>query len=59
MSNLEQTLSIIKPDAVERNLQDEIKRKSKFQKMKQRSFIKYTNLNHFLMNFVTIYHLAP
>ena len=26
MSNLEQTLSIIKPDAVERNLQDEIKR---------------------------------
>ncbi len=25
MSNLEQTLSIIKPDAVERNLQDEIK----------------------------------
>ena len=27
MSNLEQTLSIIKPDAVERNLQDEIKKK--------------------------------
>ncbi len=27
MSNLEQTLSIIKPDAVERNLQEEIKRK--------------------------------
>ena len=26
MSNLEQTLSIIKPDAVERNLQDEIKK---------------------------------
>ena len=25
MSNIEQTLSIIKPDAVERNLQDEIK----------------------------------
>ena len=25
MSNVEQTLSIIKPDAVERNLQDEIK----------------------------------
>ena len=25
MSNLEQTLSIIKPDAVERNLDDEIK----------------------------------
>ena len=27
MSNSEQTLSIIKPDAVERNLQDEIKKK--------------------------------
>ena len=26
MSSLEQTLSIIKPDAVERNLQDEIKK---------------------------------
>ena len=26
MSNLEQTLSIIKPDAVERNLQEEIKK---------------------------------
>ena len=25
MSNIEQTLSIIKPDAVERNLQDKIK----------------------------------
>jgi nucleoside-diphosphate kinase len=25
MSNVEQTLSIIKPDAVERNLQDQIK----------------------------------
>ena len=29
MSNLEQTLSIIKPDAVERNLQDEIKNEFK------------------------------
>ena len=26
MSSIEQTLSIIKPDAVERNLQDEIKK---------------------------------
>ena len=26
MSNIEQTLSIIKPDAVERNLQDQIKK---------------------------------
>ena len=34
MSNLEQTLSIIKPDAVERNLENEIKemfKKSGFQ----------------------------
>ena len=30
MSNIEQTLSIIKPDAVERNLQDQIK--SQFKK---------------------------
>ena len=29
MSNIEQTLSIIKPDAVERNLQEEIKKKFK------------------------------
>ena len=29
MNNLEQTLSIIKPDAVERNLQEEIKKKFK------------------------------
>ena len=29
MSNIEQTLSIIKPDAVERNLQDEIKNEYK------------------------------
>ena len=29
MSNIEQTLSIIKPDAVERNLQDQIKNEFK------------------------------
>ena len=29
MSNIEQTLSIIKPDAVERNLQDEIQNELK------------------------------
>ena len=29
MSNIERTLSIIKPDAVERNLQDEIKNEFK------------------------------
>ena len=30
MSNIEQTLSIIKPDAVERNLQDQIKNEFKY-----------------------------
>ena len=29
MSNIEQTLSIIKPDAIERNLQDKIKNEFK------------------------------
>ena len=37
MSNLEQTLSIIKPDAVERNLQDEIKK----------NFIEWHDFSHF------------
>ena len=32
MSNIEQTLSIIKPDAVERNLQEEIKNEFKKKK---------------------------
>ncbi len=39
MSNIEQTLSIIKPDAVERNLQDEIKNefiKNKFSIIKEK-----------------------
>ena len=34
MSNIEQTLSIIKPDAVERNLQDEIKNEFKIKGFK-------------------------
>ena len=68
MSNLEQTLSIIKPDAVERNLQEEIKKfllkmdlilkmKKKIQisKVKPKNFIKYINPNHFIMNFVIIF----
>ena len=42
MSNTEQTLSIIKPDAVERNLIDEIKN----------IFIQ----NNLTMIYVTIYH---
>ena len=68
MSNLEQTLSIIKPDAVERNLENNIKEmfkskgfsilkekkfKSKSQKLK--SFIKFMKQNHFIMIYVIIY----
>ena len=39
MSNIEETLSIIKPDAVERNLEDKIKNvfiKNNFQILKQK-----------------------
>ena len=54
MSNIEQTLSIIKPDAVERNLENEIKeifknkgftilkeKKFKLKSLKLKSFIKF------------------
>ena len=71
MSNQEQTLSIIKPDAVERNLVDEIKKiftsnnlkikeskKFKFPKKKLQSFIKFINQNHFMNIYVLIYLLA-
>ena len=71
MSNIEQTLSIIKPDAVERNLIEEIKliftknnlklkRIKKFilQKKKQLNFIKFIKLNLFMMIYVHIYHLV-
>ena len=63
MSNIEQTLSIIKPDAVERNLQDEIKqefvkngfdiqkeKKFIFLNKKLNNFIKYMRRSHFIMN---------
>ena len=45
MSNIEQTLSIIKPDAVERNLQDEIKQEFlnkgfQIKKEKKNSYLK-------------------
>ena len=70
MSNLEQTLSIIKPDAVERNLENEIKemfknkgfnivkekKKFKLKKLKQRNFTKFMKLNLFIMIFVLICH---
>ena len=68
MSNIEHTLSIIKPDAVERNLIDKIKtifinnnlkikssKKFKSLKMKQQSFIKFINQNLFTMTFVHIW----
>ena len=68
MSTSEQTLSIIKPDAVERNLEGNIvdiftksglkiikKKKFTFQKMKHQVFMRYINQNTFLMTFVTIY----
>ena len=70
MSNIEQTLSIIKPDAVERNLQEQIKNEFKnngfeilkekkfiYLKKKLKSFIKFMSLNHFIMIYVHIYHL--
>ena len=41
MSNLEQTLSIIKPDAVERNLENEIKQmflKNGFNILKEKKY---------------------
>ena len=68
MSNIEQTLSIIKPDAVERNLENEIKemfklkgfnivreKKLKLKKLKQKNFIKYMKQNLFIMICVNIY----
>ena len=68
MSNIEQTLSIIKPDAVERNLDNEIKemfksngfnivdeKKFRLKKSKQKNFIKYMRQNHFIMIYVLIF----
>ena len=53
MNNIEQTLSIIKPDAVERNLGEEIKifldnkkfynQKYRLPKMRLQNFIKFIN----------------
>ena len=70
MSNIEQTLSIIKPDAVERNLDNEIKemfknkgfsivkeKKFKLKNQKLKNFIKFMKQNHFTMIYVLIYLL--
>ena len=46
MSKVEQTLSLIKPDAVERNLEEEIKQffiKSGFKITKQKNCLLYTS----------------
>ena len=65
---MEQTVSIIKPDAIERNLQDKIKdifiknnfmivkeKKVKLKKKMQNNFIKFTKQNHSIMIYVIIY----
>ena len=68
MSNIEQTLSIIKPDAVERNLENEIKemfknngfsilkeKKFKLKNLKLKIFIKFMKQSHFIMIYVNTY----
>ena len=67
----EQTLSIIKPDAVERNLSEKLNQflqkqfkniRDKnfiFLKMKLQSFIKFISQNHFMINYVIIYLQVP
>ena len=70
MSNIEQTLSIIKPDAVERNLENEIKeifkingfkivkeKKFKLKKQKQKNFTKFMKQSLFMMIYALIYRL--
>ena len=72
MSNTEQTLSIIKPDAIERNLTEEIKsiflkiiyqfykqKNFKFQKMKLQNFIKFINQNLFYEKLCNYLYIGP
>ena len=67
MSNIEQTLSIIKPDAVERNLAEKIKekfleneliiknqKKYKSQEKKLQSFTKFIKQSLFMTDYVII-----
>jgi len=69
MSNTEQTLSIIKPDAVERNLDNEIKemfknkgfsivkeKKIQIEKLRLKNFIRFMKLSLFIMIFALIFH---
>ena len=71
MSKSELTLSIIKPDAVERNLVENIKeyflknnlnikesKKIHITKMKLLNFIKFINQNLFIVIYVLIFHLG-
>ena len=69
MSNIEQTLSIIKPDAVERNLENEIKeifknkgfsilkeKKIQIEKSEaENNFIKFMKQNHFTTIYANTY----
>ena len=68
MSNTEQTLSIIKPDAVERNLAEKIKhkftenkltiknqKKYKFRERKRQNFTKFIKQNLFMIDYAAIY----
>jgi len=69
MNNIEQTLSIIKPDAVERNLENDIKqmfkdnsfkivdeKKIQIENLKLKSFIKFMKLSLFIVIYAHIYH---
>jgi len=71
MSNIEQTISIIKPDAVERNLTEEIKKifiknnlkilnskKIHISRRKPLNSIKFTKQSLFIMIYALIYHLG-
>ena len=69
MSKIEQTLSIIKPDAMERNLEEKIKNifiKNNFEIIKEKkvklekrmlNYFKFMKLNRFTTIFVIICHL--
>ncbi len=70
MSNIEQTLSIIKPDAIERNLDNEIKemfknkgfsivkeKRFKLKNQRLKNFTRFMRQNHFIVIYVLIYLL--
>jgi len=62
MSSIEQTLSIIKPDAVERNLQEEIKNeftKNGFFILKEKSIASCTSRNTKSFKFFFTFQIQP